>query len=118
MKKVFFFLLLLGALCATEAQAQDANAKPVKVKFGKTVLHINPDAKIFMTLEERPVEIEQMALDQIDQAWILAAEALKPADAQEEFGDKATYGIVLLTIDKKYEADALKIIQDVKRRKM
>jgi hypothetical protein len=105
-------------VCSFDANAQDANAKPVKVKFGKTVLQINPDAVIFMKVEDRSVEIDQMALDQIDQAWIVAAEALKPTDAQQEFGDKGEFGIVLLTIDKKFEADALKIIQDVKRRKL
>ncbi|MBA9078066.1 hypothetical protein [Rufibacter quisquiliarum] len=118
MKRLLLVFLLLGAVCSYEAAAQDANAKPIKVKLGKTSLSVHPDASYFVKLEDRTIELEQLALDQIDQAWIAAAEALKPEQAMEAFGDKGEYGVVLITFTKKNEAEALKLIQDVKRRKM
>ncbi|MGV3538924.1 MAG: hypothetical protein ACO1OQ_03890 [Rufibacter sp.] len=118
MKKFVLFFLLLGAIGTFEAAAQDTNAKPVKVRLGKTTLQVHPDVMYFIKLEDRTIELEQMALDQLDQAWIAAAESLKPEQAKEEFGDKGEFGVVLITFNKKNESEALKMIQDVKRRKM
>ncbi|WP_207431131.1 hypothetical protein [Sabulibacter ruber] len=118
MKKVLLALLLLGAMSSYEAAAQESSAKPMKVKLGKSVVTVHPEAQYYVKLEDRTLELESLALEQFDANWIASAEALKPAEAQENFGEKGEFGAVLITLNKKYEAEALQLMQDLKRRKL